>query len=153
MSVCLCKPFSILAAQYHLSPTKGAKEMNARLYFLSHSLLRLMLVALMWLGLFSGNPAKAQTTTYLFVTSAGYNAVDNSVKRYDAQTGTYMDDFIPSDSGGLSVPVGFVFSAGAAVSGTVTLKGCQNSAQTLTITFRPTDGSSNVDKTVTLAAA
>jgi hypothetical protein len=76
----------------------------------------------------------------------------NSVQRFDGATGAHIDDFIPSGSGGLSVPVGFVFSAGAAVSGTITLKGCQNSVQTLTFTFRPADGSDNFVKTVTLAA-
>src|SRR5262249_49086827 len=52
-------------------------------------------------------------------------------------------------------PKGLAFMAKpttAAVSGTITLKGCQNLAQTLTFTFRPDDGSDNLIKTATLAA-
>jgi alpha-tubulin suppressor-like RCC1 family protein len=47
---------------------------------------------------------------------------------------------------------GIARRAAAAVSGTITLSGCVNSAQPITFTFRPTDGSDTISLTVTLAA-
>jgi hypothetical protein len=43
-------------------------------------------------------------------------------------------------------------SANATISGAITLNGCVNAAQALTLTFRPTDGSGDITKTVTLNA-
>src|SRR5262249_42767439 len=101
MSLSLCKTFSVLAALCRVVPMKGANTMKTRSYILPNSLLRLALVALALLGLFTGSPAKAQKT-YLLVTSSN----DSAVKRYDGTTGAYIDDFIPSGSGGLKYPGG-----------------------------------------------
>jgi sugar lactone lactonase YvrE len=75
-----------------------------------------------------------------------------SVVRFNVQTGQSLGTFVSVGAPGLG---GLAFMAKpttAAVSGTITLDHCQNSAQTLTFTFRPTDGSDNIIKTVTLAA-
>jgi hypothetical protein len=101
----LCKTFSVLAALGRLSFTKGANKMKTRSYFLSNFLLRLMLAALMLLGLFTGSPTRAQTNVYLYVNDNS----DFSVKRYDAQTGAYIDNFVSSGSGGLDGLVGLTF--------------------------------------------
>jgi hypothetical protein len=71
--------------------------------------------------------------------------------RVDFAVGVGSDGSFGFDSTGVSARLTAV-PAPAAVSGTITLKGCQNSVQTITFTFRPADGSDDIIKTATLAA-
>jgi hypothetical protein len=59
--------------------------------------LSLALVAVMLLSLWAIESDAAGTPPYLFVS----NTNTDSVKRYDALTGAFVDDFVPPGSGGL----------------------------------------------------
>jgi hypothetical protein len=59
--------------------------------------LSLALVAVMLLSLWAIESDAAGTPPYLFVSSIN----TDSVKRYDALTGAFVDDFVPPGSGGL----------------------------------------------------
>lgn len=56
-------------------------------------------------SLFCVNAAQAQSSSDLFVSSRGTNAV----KQYDGETGDYIDDFVSAGEGGLLSPEDLIF--------------------------------------------
>jgi hypothetical protein len=105
-------------------------------------------------GAFLGKWSCPGVTDYLTFGPDGYLYVccyDGSIQRFNVQTG---QSTVFASGDGL-FPKGAVFMSKpttAAVSGTITLDHCQNPAQTIAFTFRPTDGSDTILKTATLAA-